>query len=236
MRVLSRPVAECHRGGGHVSSVASTCLAGRVVVAFACVSSARRGSDRHLRLRLRWAHRGPVGDRPAAARVGASTSATPPASPTGPSAIAEVREYAIECLDHLVDRGVKALVIACNSASRRRAARRPGAVRRPRGRGDPAGDPARGRRHPERSDRRDLHPRDGRVDGLRGRVRRRAARRPAHPGLSAVRRLRRGRRHRGRGAARRRPRLPRPADRGRRRHAGPRAAPTTRCSPASSRW
>ena len=31
--------------------------------------------------------------------------------------ISEVREYALECLDHLVDRGVKLLVIACNSAS-----------------------------------------------------------------------------------------------------------------------
>ena len=28
-----------------------------------------------------------------------------------------MREYALECLDHLVDRGVKLLVIACNSAS-----------------------------------------------------------------------------------------------------------------------
>ncbi|TIC87482.1 glutamate racemase [Nocardioides sp. GY 10113] len=37
--------------------------------------------------------------------------------PYGPKAIAEVREYALECLDHLVDQGVKALVIACNSAS-----------------------------------------------------------------------------------------------------------------------
>ena len=37
--------------------------------------------------------------------------------PYGPKRIAEVREYALECLDHLVDRGVKALVIACNSAS-----------------------------------------------------------------------------------------------------------------------
>src|SRR6185312_4718832 len=31
--------------------------------------------------------------------------------------IAEVREYALECLDHLVEAGVKMLVIACNSAS-----------------------------------------------------------------------------------------------------------------------
>jgi len=37
--------------------------------------------------------------------------------PYGPKPIGEVREYALECLDHLVERGVKALVIACNSAS-----------------------------------------------------------------------------------------------------------------------
>jgi glutamate racemase len=37
--------------------------------------------------------------------------------PYGPRPIGEVRGYALECLDHLVDQGVKALVIACNSAS-----------------------------------------------------------------------------------------------------------------------
>ncbi|MGD9960955.1 glutamate racemase [Nocardioides sp.] len=37
--------------------------------------------------------------------------------PYGPKPIGEVREYALECLDHLVSQGVKALVIACNSAS-----------------------------------------------------------------------------------------------------------------------
>jgi glutamate racemase len=37
--------------------------------------------------------------------------------PYGPKPIGEVREYALECLDHLVDEGVKGLVIACNSAS-----------------------------------------------------------------------------------------------------------------------
>ncbi len=37
--------------------------------------------------------------------------------PYGSKPIREVREYALECLDHLVDEGVKALVIACNSAS-----------------------------------------------------------------------------------------------------------------------
>ncbi|GAB3255913.1 glutamate racemase [Nocardioides dilutus] len=37
--------------------------------------------------------------------------------PYGPKPIGEVREYALECLDHLYAQGVKALVIACNSAS-----------------------------------------------------------------------------------------------------------------------
>ena len=37
--------------------------------------------------------------------------------PYGPRPIRQVREYALECLDHLVDQGVKLLVIACNSAS-----------------------------------------------------------------------------------------------------------------------
>ena len=38
-------------------------------------------------------------------------------APYGPKPIAEVREYALECLDHLYAQGVKSLVIACNSAS-----------------------------------------------------------------------------------------------------------------------
>jgi glutamate racemase len=38
-------------------------------------------------------------------------------APYGPRPVAEVRRYALECLDRLVDHGVKALVIACNSAS-----------------------------------------------------------------------------------------------------------------------
>ena len=37
--------------------------------------------------------------------------------PYGPRPIAQVRELALECLDELVERGVKLLVIACNSAS-----------------------------------------------------------------------------------------------------------------------
>lgn len=38
-------------------------------------------------------------------------------APYGPRAIAEVRKYSLECLDLLVEQGVKMLVIACNSAS-----------------------------------------------------------------------------------------------------------------------
>jgi glutamate racemase len=37
--------------------------------------------------------------------------------PYGPKPIADVRRYALECLDHLVGEGVKLLVIACNSAA-----------------------------------------------------------------------------------------------------------------------
>jgi glutamate racemase len=37
--------------------------------------------------------------------------------PYGPRPIAEVRRFALEIMDYLVDEGVKALVIACNSAS-----------------------------------------------------------------------------------------------------------------------
>jgi glutamate racemase len=37
--------------------------------------------------------------------------------PYGPKSIAQVRHYALACLDALVEQGVKLLVIACNSAS-----------------------------------------------------------------------------------------------------------------------
>jgi glutamate racemase len=37
--------------------------------------------------------------------------------PYGPKPIADVRRYALECLDHLAAEGVKLLVIACNSAA-----------------------------------------------------------------------------------------------------------------------
>ena len=38
-------------------------------------------------------------------------------APYGEQPIADVREFALECLDHLMDQGVKMLVIACNSGS-----------------------------------------------------------------------------------------------------------------------
>lgn len=38
-------------------------------------------------------------------------------APYGDQSIADVREFSLECLDHLVACGVKALVIACNSGS-----------------------------------------------------------------------------------------------------------------------
>lgn len=38
-------------------------------------------------------------------------------APYGPRPIAQTREFALECLDRLVEHGVKVLVIACNTAS-----------------------------------------------------------------------------------------------------------------------
>lgn len=38
-------------------------------------------------------------------------------TPYGPRPIAQTRRFALECLDHLVEQGVKLLVIACNTAS-----------------------------------------------------------------------------------------------------------------------
>ena len=38
-------------------------------------------------------------------------------APYGPRPIAQTRTFALECLDRLVDHGVKILVIACNTAS-----------------------------------------------------------------------------------------------------------------------
>jgi glutamate racemase len=111
--------------------------------------------------------------------------------PYGPKPIGEVREYALECLDHLVHQGVKALVIACNSASA-------AMLRDARERYDvpvvevifPATRRAVAATH------------NGRIGVIctawpgrspRRRVRRRPAGHAHHPGLPQLRRLRRGR-------------------------------------------
>ena len=52
--------------------------------------------------------------------------------PYGPKPIGEVREYALECLDHLVERGREDAGHRLQLRQRRDAARRPGAVRRAR--------------------------------------------------------------------------------------------------------
>ena len=133
--------------------------------------------------------------------------------PYGSKPIGEVREYALECLDHLVDQGVKALVIACNSASA-------AMLRDARERYDvPVVEvilPA--------TRRAVAATRNGRIGVICTRATAESlayddafAAAPQvdahHAGLPSLRRLRRGRRHRWRRAARRRPRLPRPAGR-----------------------
>ena len=52
--------------------------------------------------------------------------------PYGPKPIGEVREYALECLDHLVDRGVKALGDRLQLGQRGRACATPASATRSR--------------------------------------------------------------------------------------------------------
>ena len=105
---------------------------------------------------------------------------------------------------------------------RRGPPRRPGALSRAGGRGDPARRPARRGRDPIRPGRGDLHRGDRDVPGLRRRVRRRAPDRAAHCRLPAVRRVRRGRDHRRPRAAGLRGGLPAAARQRRHRHPDPR--------------
>ena len=146
-------------------------------------------------------------------------------APYGPRPIAQTREFALECLDRLVDHGVKILVIACNTASaavlhdaRERydvpvvEVIRP-AVRRPRPRRPTAVASASSRPG---------HPPVGRLPRC---LRRRAApRRRQHP-VPAFRRVRRARCHRWPRARRGGARVPRPAAGPRRRHGRPRLHP-----------
>lgn len=115
--------------------------------------------------------------------------------PYGPKPIGEVREYALECLDHLAGQGVKLLVIACNPRQRRRLARCPGALRPARRRGHLSRhSPSRGR-HEVWAHRSDLHPSYRGVDGLRRCLRRGAAYQPPYPGVPVVRGVRRAWHH-----------------------------------------
>ncbi|CAA9400818.1 MAG: Glutamate racemase, partial [uncultured Nocardioides sp.] len=183
-----------------------------------------RRAGRHLRLRFRRTDRRPVGHRPAAARV------DPLPRGHRPAALRRQADRRGARVRPGVPRpplrgGRQGVGHRLQLGQRRDAARRARALRRPRRRGDPAGDPSSGRRVPHRADRRDLHPRHGRVDGLRRRVRRRSARRAPHPCLPALRRLRRAGGDRRQRAHRRRGRVPPPAPRRRRGHPRPRLHP-----------
>ena len=164
----------------------------------------RRRPDRDLRLRVRRPHRGSLGHRPAAARVGALPRRHRPAAlrPQADRRGARVRARVPRPPLRPGRQGARHRL---QLRERGHAPRRAGAVRRPGGGGHLPGHPPCGRRQPDRPDRRDLHPGDRGVDGLRGRVRGRAAHRADDPGLPAVRRLRRGRRDRRRRAASRSP-------------------------------
>ena len=146
--------------------------------------------------------------------------------PYGQKPIGEVREYALECLDHLVRAGREGAGHRVQLRQRRDAARCARALRRPRRRGDPPRGPAR----------RAAATRNRRIGVICTRATASSlayddafAAAPhldaAHPGLPALRGVRRAGRHRRRRAAGRRPRLPRPAGRGRGRHPDPRLHP-----------
>ena len=200
-RLRARPGGPVRVGGVTVASIALWRVPPPSLDRAAPRQQARRRPDRHLRLRLRRPDGRPVRHRPAPARVGAlrrrhrAPALRPQADRRGPRVRPRVprppRRTGREGAGHRLQLG-----------QRRDAARRPRALRRARGRGDLPGHPPRRRGHPYRPDRRHLHPVDRGVDGLRRRVRRRAARHPEHAGLPAVRRLRRGRRDRRRRADR----------------------------------
>ncbi|CAA9291092.1 MAG: Glutamate racemase, partial [uncultured Corynebacteriales bacterium] len=177
-------------------------------------------ADRDLRLRGRRPHGGPGGARPAAGRAAAlrrrhrPRPVRPAAHRRGPPARAgrdgRARRPGREAAGDRVQHGQRGLP-----------ARRPGAVRRAGGRGGPARGAAGRRRHPDRPDRRDWHHRHGDQRGVPGRVRRGPAGPGDRGGLPAVRRLRGAGPDQRPAGARAGPGVPRPAGRGRRRHARP---------------
>ncbi|CAA9335628.1 MAG: Glutamate racemase, partial [uncultured Nocardioidaceae bacterium] len=181
-------------------------------------------TDRDLRLGLRWTHRGPSRDRPASARAGPLPRRHRP--PALRSQADRRGEGVRPGLPGPPGRtGRQGPGDRLQLGERRRASRCAREVPGPGRGGDPPRDPQGRSRQPDWADRRDLHPGDRGVDGLRRCVRSRAAPGAAHPGVSPFRGVRGSRGHRWRGAAGRRARVPGPADRRRRRHPDPRLHP-----------
>ncbi len=104
-----------------------------------------------------------------------STSATPPGSPTAPSRSPRCASTPSSASTTSSSTASRRWSSPATPPARRCSATPASATTSPSSRSS-SRDPARGRRHPQRPDRRHLHPRDRRVDGLRRRVRRRPAR------------------------------------------------------------
>ena len=79
--------------------------------------TARRGAHRRLRLRARRPHRGARASCGSCPTRASSTSATPRACPYGPKRPDTVRRYSREIAAYLLEQGVKAIVVACNTAT-----------------------------------------------------------------------------------------------------------------------
>ena len=142
--------------------------------------------------------------------------------PYGPRPIAEVRSFALDVMDHLVEQGVKMLVIACNSASAAVLRDATRAIRGPGCRGGAAGGSSSRSCHAQRARRRDRHAGDGELWRLSRRFCR-CSKVAAHAAsVPAVRRVRRAGAHRWSGSSCDGARVPRPGPRGRRRHLGAR--------------
>ena len=134
------------------------------------------------------------------------------AQPYGPRPIAEVRALRARVPRPPRRPGRQAARHRLQQRQRRGAARRPRALRRARRRGDPAGRAPRRRAPPATARSASSRPEATATSRRLRRRLRRGARTIArdHPGLPAVRGVRRGRGHRRPRAARRGPRVPRP--------------------------
>ena len=176
-------------------------------------------ADRYLRLRGRWPDGGVGHSRPVAAEQIIHLGDTAHV-PYGPQPIAVVRRYALECLDRLVDERREAADDRLQLGLGGLPARRPGALPRPGGRGDPSRGAACGGRDPQWAGGYDRY---GRHDHQPARTRTPSRRRPSRGhqrGMPAVRGLRGARNHHRADDARARQRLPGAAATGRCRHPG----------------